>query len=86
MGSSQLSKSTIDSITKLKPKPLTCFQKAKSFILIFFLVLPVRSLPITTDVVTDSLLLDDLHSEWTSTNSSKKKKRGSTDDASEFVL
>ena len=86
MGSSQLSKSTIDSITKLKPKPLTYFQKAKSFILIFFLLLPVRSLPITTDVVTDSLLLDDLHSEWTSTNSSKKKKGGSTDDASEFFL
>ena len=60
MGSSKLSHDTYRSIKKLNQKEKSFFQKTKSFILNFFVVLPFRLSPITTDMVTDSLLVKDL--------------------------
>ena len=67
MKSSKLSKNTVSSIKKLNPKEkLSFFKMFKSFISVFFVWLPFKSIPIGGDIVTDSLLVDDLHEEWSS--------------------
>ena len=61
MGSSKLSKTTVDSMKKLHPKPKSCIQKTTLFITVFLILLPLKITPITFDVVTDSLLVKSLN-------------------------
>ena len=60
MGSSKLSKTTVDSMKKLHPKPKSLIKKTKIFFTIFLILLPLKITPITFDVVTDSLLVKSL--------------------------
>ena len=70
MKSSKLSKDTVSSIKKLNPKEkLSVFKMFKSFISVFFVWLPFKSIPIGGDVVTDTVLVNDLHEEWSSVTS-----------------
>ena len=67
MKSSKLSKDTVSSIKKLNPKEkLSVFKMFKSFIHVFCLWFPFKSTPIGGDIVTDTLLVKDLHEEWSS--------------------
>ena len=68
MGSSKLSKKTIDSMKKLHGKKKSCFQKTKIFMTVFSILLPFKLAPISMDVVTDSLLLISLKSNCTISN------------------
>ena len=69
MKSSKLSKNTVSSIKKLNPKEkLSVFKIFKSFMSVFGVWFPFKSLPIGGDIVTDTLLVDDLYEEWSSTN------------------
>ena len=70
MKSSKLSKNTVSSIKKLNPKEkLSVFKMFKSFISVFFVWFPFKSSPIGGDIVTDTLLVNDLHEEWSSVTS-----------------
>ena len=70
MKSSKLSKNTVSSIKKLKPKEkLSVFKMFKSFMSVFFVWFPIKSTPIGGDIVTDTLLVNDLHEEWSSVTS-----------------
>ena len=70
MKSSKLSKNTVSSIKKLNPKKrLSVFKIFKSFIHVFFLWFPFKSTPIGGDIVTDTLLVNDLHEEWSTVTS-----------------
>ena len=70
MKSSKLSKDTVSSIKKLNPKEkLSVFKMFKSFISVFCVWLPFKSTPIGGDIVTDTLLVNDLHEEWLSVTS-----------------
>ena len=72
MKSSKLSKDTVSSIKKLNPKEkLSVFKMFKSFISVFFVWFPFKSSPIGGDIVTDTLLVNDLHEEWSSVTSAK---------------
>ena len=69
MKSSKLSKDTVSSIKKLNPKEkLSVFKMFQSFISVFCVWLPFKSTPIGGDIVTDTLLVNGLHEEWSSTN------------------
>ena len=70
MGSSKLSKTTVDSMKKLHPKPKSLIQKSKSFFTIFSILLPLKITPITFDVVTDSLLVKSLDVDSNESNES----------------
>ena len=64
MKSSKLSKDTVSSIKKLNPKgKLSVFQMVKSFVDICCARLAFRLLPITSDVVTDSLRLNEINED-----------------------
>ena len=64
MKSSKLSKDTVSSIKKLNPKEkLSVFQMVKSFVDICCARLAFRLLPITSDVVTDSLRLKEINED-----------------------
>ena len=64
MKSSKLSKDTVSSIKKLNPKgKLSVFQMVKSFVDICCARLTFRLLPITSDVVTDSLRLKEINED-----------------------
>ena len=70
MKSSKLSKDTVSSIKKLNPKEkLSVFKMFKSFISVFCVWFPFKSTPIGGDIVTDTLLVNDLHEEWSSVTS-----------------
>ena len=70
MKSSKLSKDTVSSIKKLNPKEkLSVFKMFKSFMSVFFVWFPIKSTPIGGDIVTDTLLVNDLHEEWSSVTS-----------------
>ena len=70
MKSSKLSKNTVSSIKKLNPKEkLSVFKMFKSFISVFCVWLLFKSAPIGSDVVTDTLLVNDLHEKWSSVTS-----------------
>ena len=70
MKSSKLSKDTVSSIKKLNPKEkLSVFKMFKSFISVFCVWLPFKSTPIVGDIVPDTLLVNDLHEEWSSVTS-----------------
>ena len=70
MKSSKLSKNTVSSIKKLNPKEkLSVFKIFKSFVSVFFVWFPFKSTPIGGDIVTDTLLVNDLHEEWSSVTS-----------------
>ena len=70
MKSSKLSKDTVSSIKKLNPKEkLSVFKMFKSFIHVFFLWLPFKWTPIGGDIVTDTVLVNDLHEEWSTVTS-----------------
>ena len=72
MKSSKLSKNTVSSIKKLNPKEkLSVFKMFKSFISVFFVWFPFKSSPIGGDIVTDTLLVNDLHEEWSSVTSTQ---------------
>ena len=75
MKSSKLSKNTVSSIKKLNPKEkLSVFKMFKSFISVFFVWFPFKSSPIGGDIVTDTLLVNDLHEEWSSVTSTQTNK------------
>ena len=64
MKSSKLSKDTVSSIKKLNPKEkLSVFQMVKSFVDICCARLAFRLLPVTSDVVTDSLRLKEINED-----------------------
>ena len=64
MKSSKLSKDTVSSIKKLNPKEkLSVYQMVKSFVDICYARLAFRLLPITSDVVTDSLRLNEINED-----------------------
>ena len=64
MKSSKLSKDTVSSIKKLNPKEkVSVFQIVKSFVDICCARLTFRLLPITSDVVTDSLRLKEINED-----------------------
>ena len=64
MKSSKLSRDTVSSIKKLNPKEkLSVFQMVKSFVDICCARLTFRLLPITSDVVTDSLRLNEINED-----------------------
>ena len=64
MKSSKLSKDTVSSIKKLNPKEkVSVFQMVKSFVDICCARLTFRLLPITSDVVTDSLRLKEINED-----------------------
>ena len=70
MKSSKLSKNTVSSIKKLNPKEkLSVFKMFKSFLHVFCVWLPIKSTPIGGDIATDTLLVNDLHEEWSSVTS-----------------
>ena len=70
MKSSKLSKDTVSSIKKLNPKEkLSVFKIIKTFIHVFCVWLPFKSTPIVGDIVPDTLLVNDLHEEWSSVTS-----------------
>ena len=63
LGSSKLSKNTVSAIKKLYPKKLSRFQKTR---IAFYVVVYTlyKAFPIATDVVTDSLLVNQYHDAW----------------------
>ena len=64
MKSSKLSKDTVSSIKKLNPKEkVSVYQMVKSFVDICYARLAFRLLPITSDVVTDSLRLNEINED-----------------------
>ena len=70
MKSSKLSKNTVSSIKKLNPKEkLSVFKMFKSFVSVFCVWFPFKSIPIGGDIVTDTLLVNGLHEEWSSVTS-----------------
>ena len=72
MKSSKLSKNTVSSIKKLNPKEkLSVFKIFKSFVSVFCVWWPFKSIPIGGDIVTDTLLVNDLHEEWSSVTSTQ---------------
>ena len=84
MKSSKLSKDTVSSIKKLNPKgKLSVFQMVKSFVDICCARLAFRLLPITSDVVTDSLRLNEINEDLSNisattntTNSAQNNSEG----------
>ena len=84
MKSSKLSKDTVSSIKKLNPKEkLSVFQMVKSFVDICCARLTFRLLPITSDVVTDSLRLNEINEDLSNisattntTNSAQNNSEG----------
>ena len=69
MKSSKLSKDTVSSIKKLNPKEkLSVYQMVKSFVDICCARLAFRLLPITSDVVTDSLRLTEINEDLSNIN------------------
>ena len=74
MKSSKLSKDTVSSIKKLNPKEkLSVFQMVKSFVDICCARLAFRLLPITSDVVTDSLRLKEIREDLSNTTISAQQ-------------
>ena len=58
MSSSKLSKKTLKSVKELNPKRNnSCWFRTKWFLYLFSIVLPIKLLPFTSDVVTDTILL-----------------------------
>ena len=84
MKSSKLSKDTVSSIKKLNPKEkLSVYQMVKSFVDICYARLAFRLLPITSDVVTDSLRLNEINEDLSNisattntTNSAQNNSEG----------
>ena len=77
MKSSKLSKNTVSSIKKLNPKEkLSVFKIFKSFVSVFCVWWPFKSIPIGGDIVTDTLLVNDLHEEWSSVTSMPTNAEG----------
>ena len=84
MKSSKLSKDTVSSIKKLNPKEkVSVYQMVKSFVDICYARLAFRLLPITSDVVTDSLRLNEINEDLSNisattntTNSAQNNSEG----------
>ena len=84
MKSSKLSKDTVSSIKKLNPKEkVSVYQMVKSFVDICCARLAFRLLPITSDVVTDSLRLNEINEDLSNisattntTNSAQNNSEG----------
>ena len=69
MKSSKLSKDTVSSIKKLNPKEkVSVYQMVKSFVDICCARLAFRLLPISSDVVTDSLRLKEINEDLSNIN------------------
>ena len=75
MKSSKLSKDTVSSIKKLNPKEkVSVFQMVKSFVDICCARLTIRLLPITSDVVTDSLRLKEINEDLSNISATTNTK------------